>query len=224
MNRIYNIPLNASKNYLYSCLNFCLLKEMEENLTGVEHDRWVESVIFGPLGAYNTCFRPLDSRDRSEIAATEYDGFLRKQTIRGYVHDELAAFSGGVQGNAGLFSTASDVAKYSQMLLQDGKYGPEQIVKPETVKLFTTSRGKSGRRALAFDLACGLRSLDNSGTSAATYGHTGFTGTCFWIDPDEKMIFVFLSNKVNPNRNNNAFSSKNPRGEMLRVVYSSLNR
>lgn len=224
MNRIYNIPLNASKNYLYSCLNFCLLKEMEENLTGVEHDRWVESVIFGPLGAYNTCFRPLDSRDRSEIAATEYDGFLRKQTIRGYVHDELAAFSGGVQGNAGLFSTASDVAKYSQMLLQDGKYGPEQIIKPETVKLFTTSRGKSGRRALAFDLACGLRSLDNSGTSPATYGHTGFTGTCFWIDPDEKMIFVFLSNKVNPNRNNNAFSSKNPRGEMLRVVYSSLNR
>ncbi|MDE6459506.1 MAG: beta-lactamase family protein, partial [Paramuribaculum sp.] len=96
------------------------------------------------------------------------------------------------------------------------------ILKEETVKLFTTSRGKSGRRALAFDLASGLRSLDESGTSLSTYGHTGFTGTCFWIDPSEKIIFVFLSNRVNPSRNNSAFSNHNPRGEMLRAVYSSM--
>ena len=224
MNRIYNIGLRPSKKYLYSCLNFCLLKEMEENLTGVDHDQWVDTEIFAPLGAYNTCFRPLESHSVSEIAPTEYDGFLRKQTIRGYVHDELAAFSGGVQGNAGLFSNAADIAKYSQMLLQGGQYGNERILKPETVRLFTTSRGNSGRRALAFDLACGLKSLDESGTSAATYGHTGFTGTCFWIDPAENIIFVFLSNRVNPSRNNSAFSSTNPRGEMLRAVYASLLR
>lgn len=222
MSRIHNVGLRASRNYLYSCLNFCLLKEMEENLTGVDHDQWVETEIFGPLGAYSTCFHPLESHSAAEIAPTEHDGFLRKQTVRGYVHDELAAFSGGVQGNAGLFSTAGDVAKYSQMLLQGGRYGREQILKPETVKLFTTSRSKGGRRALAFDLASGLRSLDETGTSLKTYGHTGFTGTCFWIDPEENIIFVFLSNRVNPSRNNSAFSNHNPRGAMLRVVYESL--
>lgn len=222
MNRIYSAKLRPSKNYLYSCLNFCLLREMEENLTGVDHDQWVETEIFAPIGAYNTCFRPLESHDAATIAPTEHDGFLRNQTIRGYVHDELAAFSGGVQGNAGLFSTAGDIAKYSQMLLQGGTYGPEQVLTPETIKLFTTSRGNSGRRALAFDLACGLRSLDDSGTAADTYGHTGFTGTCFWIDPHEKIIFIFLSNRVNPSRNNSAFSNANPRGEMLRAVYSTM--
>lgn len=222
MNRIYNAGLRASKSYHYSCLNFCLLMEMEENLTGVDHDQWVDTEIFAPLGAWRTCFRPLESHSVSEIAPTERDEYLRKQTVRGYVHDEIAAFSGGVQGNAGLFSTAGDIAKYSQMLLQGGVYGPERIIDEKTVKLFTTTKSRGGRRTLGFDMAAGLKSLDESGATSTTYGHTGFTGTCFWIDPQEEIVFVFLSNRINPSRSNSAFSRSNPRGAMLRAVYSSL--
>ena len=224
MNRIYNAGLRASKSYHYSCLNFCLLMEMEENLTGVDHDQWVDTEIFGPLGAWRTCFRPLESFTSAEIAPTERDEYLRKQTLRGYVHDEIAAFSGGVQGNAGLFSTAGDIAKYAQMLLQGGVYGPERILNEKTVKLFTTTKSRGGRRTLGFDMAAGLKSLDESGAGSATYGHTGFTGTCFWVDPQEEIVFVFLSNRINPSRSNSAFSRCNPRGEMLRAVYESLER
>lgn len=222
MDRIYNANLRASKKYLYSCLNFCLLMDMEERLTGVDHDQWVDTELFGPLGADNTCFRPLESHNIAQIAPTERDVYLRGQTVRGYVHDEVAAYSGGVQGNAGLFSTAGDIAKYCQMLLQKGEYGPERIISAATVDLFTRSRSKGGRRALAFDLASGIRSLDDTGANIDTYGHTGFTGTCFWIDPEEEIVFVFLSNRINPSRSNSAFSSTNPRGAMLRAVYSSL--
>ncbi|MCI9608548.1 MAG: serine hydrolase [Muribaculaceae bacterium] len=222
MERIYNIGLRSSKRYLYSCLNFCLLMDMEERLTGVDHDQWVDTELFGPLGAVNTCFRPLDRYSASQIAPTENDTYLRGQTVRGYVHDEVAAFSGGVQGNAGLFSTAGDIAKYSQMLLQKGVYGPERLLSEKTVDLFTRSRSGSGRRALAFDLASGLRSLDETGAGVNTFGHTGFTGTCFWIDPEEELVFVFLSNRINPSRSNRAFSDANPRGQLLQAVYSAL--
>lgn len=221
MSRIHQAPLRASKSYRYSCLNFCLLMEMEENLTGTEHDLWVKSEIFGPLGAWHTGFRPRDYYPVAKIAPTENDAFLRRQTIRGYVHDEIAAFSGGVQGNAGLFSTASDIAKYSQMLLNGGVYGGERLLNSATVKKFTESRSGGGRRALGFDLMGNPLSNDDTG-SYTIFGHTGFTGTCFWIDPEKQLIFVFLSNRVNPSRENSAFSKLNPRGLMMKAIYESL--
>lgn len=222
MQHIYDIELRPSKSYRYSCLNFCLLMELEENVTGESHDQWVKRQIFAPLGAYHTCFNPLNSFSISQIAPTEKDEYLRLQTIRGYVHDEIAAFTGGVQGNAGLFSTANDIAKYAQMLLQEGKYGPLQIISPETVNLFTTSRSESGKRALAFDLATELRSLEDTGVNDGTYGHTGFTGTCFWIDPKEQIIFIFLTNRINPSRNTPQFSKTNPRGTLMKAIYASI--
>ncbi|MDE6827072.1 MAG: serine hydrolase, partial [Paramuribaculum sp.] len=117
MNRIYRIPVRNNRNYNYSCLNFALLMDAEQRVTGVAHDQWVDTEIFGPLGANRTGYRPLEFYPRDLIASTEKDVFLRKQTIQGYVHDELAAFSGGVQGNAGLFSNAGDIAKLCQMWL-----------------------------------------------------------------------------------------------------------
>lgn len=222
MARIYEVKLRPSKSYRYSCLNFCLLMEMEENLTGVAHDQWVETELFGPLGAWHTGFRPREYYPVEKIAPTENDPFLRRQLVRGYVHDEIAAFSGGVQGNAGLFSTASDIAKYSQMLLNRGEYGGERFFAESTVKTFTNARSRGGKRALGFDLASGLKSLSETGASASTYGHTGFTGTCFWIDPVNEVVFVFLSNRVNPSRDNAAFTRLNPRGEMLRAVYEAI--
>lgn len=222
MSRIYAANLRASKSYHYSCLNFCLLMELEENVTGEPHAQWVNSRIFAPLGASHTLFRPLEVYPEESIAPTEKDEYLRSQTIRGYVHDEIAAFSGGIQGNAGLFSTAGDIAKYSQMLLQEGTYGNERLLEAETVRKFTRSRSRGGRRALAFDLAAGVRSLDSTGVNDDTYGHTGFTGTCFWIDPREEIIVVFLTNRINPSRNTPAFSRTNPRGALLKAVYSCL--
>lgn len=225
MSRIYNIKLRDSKRYNYSCLNFCLLMNMEENITGRPHNEWVDETIFAPLGAYTTCYRPLEKWDRKSIAPTEKDNYLRRQTVHGYVHDETANFSGGVQGNAGLFSNANDIAKLCQMWLNGGEYGGERILSEETVKLFTTTKSPTCRRGLGFDKP-DKRNEKNSPTcreaSADTYGHTGFTGTCFWVDPQSQLIYIFLCNRVNPTRNNSAFSRLSIRSRVFSEIYEAM--
>lgn len=225
MSRIYNIKLRDSKRYNYSCLNFCLLMNMEEIITGRPHDEWVDEMIFAPLGATHIGYRPLLWYDKKNIAPTEKDNYLRRQTVHGYVHDETANFSGGIQGNAGLFSNANDLAKLCQMWLNGGEYGGERILSEKTVNLFTTSKSPTCRRGLGFDKP-DKRNEKNSPTcseaSAATYGHTGFTGTCFWVDPDSQLIYIFLCNRVNPTRNNSAFSQLNIRPRLFSEVYQAL--
>lgn len=225
MSRIYNIKLRDTKKYNYSCLNFCLLMNMEEWLTGRPHNEWVDETIFAPLGAFHTSYRPLDRWSKSDIAPTEKDNFLRRQLVWGYVHDETANFSGGVQGNAGLFSNANDLAKLCQMWLNGGEYGEERLLSEETVKLFTTSKSSTCRRGLGFDKP-DKRNEKNSPTcseaSAATYGHTGFTGTCFWVDPQSQLIYIFLSNRVHTTRNNSAFSKLNIRPRIFSEVYKAM--
>lgn len=208
---IYTSKLRPNKSYCYSCLNFCLLMDIEQRITGERHDEWVNRQVFYPLGAYHTFYRPLEHVAAKHIAPTETDNFLRKQVIHGYVHDELANFSGGIQGNAGLFANAEDVAKVCQLWLNGGTYGDDRIYSEQTTKLFTTTRSASKKRGLGFD------TNDHN-----TYGHTGFTGTCFWIDPKENMIFVFLSNRVLPSRTNPAFTKCNPRGNIFNTIYSEL--
>ena len=150
---------------------------------------------------------------------------MRGQTLQGYVHDETANFSGGVQGNAGLFSNANDLAKLCQMWLNGGEYGGEQILSEETVEVFTKSKSSISRRGLGFDKP-DKRNERSSPTcreaSAATYGHLGFTGTCFWVDPDTNLIYIFLSNRVNPSRNNPAFSKLNIRPKIFSEVYKAI--
>ena len=225
MSRIYNIKLRDSKRYNYSCLNFCLLMNMEECVTGRPHDEWVDETIFAPLGANHIGYRPLKWYDKKHIAPTEKDNYLRRQTVHGFVHDETANFSGGVQGNAGLFSNANDLAKLCQMWLNGGEYGGERILSEKTVKLFTTSKSPTCRRGLGFDKP-DKRNEKNSPTcreaSSATYGHTGFTGTCFWVDPQSNLIYIFLCNRVNPTRNNSAFSQLSIRPRLFSEVYEAL--
>lgn len=227
MARIYNIPLRSSKKYNYSCLNFCLLMDIEQRLTGRAHNDFVAENIFTPLGAYRTGYRPHESIGAQNVAATEYDSYLRRQTLKGYVHDELAAFSGGVQGNAGLFANAADVAKVCQMLLNNGTYGGKQILSAKTAKLFTTDKSPTCRRGLGFDKP-DVEDPDNSPTcdeaTAGVYGHLGFTGTVFWVDPSENIIFVFLTNRVNPTRDNAAFNRLNIRPKLFSFVYQSLQK
>lgn len=222
MSRIYNIGLRKTKAYNYSCLNFAILADLQQRITGVDLDQWVDTEIFGPLGANLTGYRPSLWYPVEKIAPTEHDPFLRRQTVQGYVHDEMAAFSGGVLGNAGLFSTSGDIAKLCQMWLNGGVYGPEQILQPSTIKLFTSTKSPTAERTLGFDLVSNYKSLKESGAPLNTFGHTGFTGTCFWVDPENGIIFVFLSNRVNPSRTNAAFSRLNPRAAILSAIYSSL--
>ncbi|MCM1066533.1 MAG: serine hydrolase [Muribaculaceae bacterium] len=224
MARIYNIPLK-SKTYRYSCLNFCLLMDIEQRLTGRPHDVYVAEEIFEPLGAYRTAYRPRTNIGASNVAPTEHDTFLRRQTLAGYVHDELAAFSGGVQGNAGLFANARDVAKYCQMLLNGGTYGGKRLLSEATAKLFSTDKSPDCRRGLGFDKP-DVENPDNSPTceeaSAAVFGHLGFTGTAFWVDPDRDLIFVFLTNRVNPTRDNAAFNKHNIRPHLFSIINRAL--
>ncbi|MBQ0114968.1 MAG: serine hydrolase [Bacteroidales bacterium] len=224
MNRIYSAQL-GKKRYLYSCLNFCLLANAVQNITKTQLNDYVNTNIFAPLGSYHTMYRPLTKFDADQIAYTEFDTYLRRQHIHGYVHDELAAFSGGVQGNAGLFSTANDLAKLMQMLLNGGTYGSEQFYKPSTVKVFMTSKSPNSHRGLGYDKPI-VDDPEDSSTcpeaTAETVGHTGFTGTCFWIDPKNDMFYIFLSNRVSPTRDNPAFSRVSARSHIQTLIYKSL--
>lgn len=220
MDAIYDLELKPGNKFLYSDLNFCLLMQVNEIITGMPHDRFLEEHVLDPLGMWNTSYNPRSYHDVSNIAPTEIDNFLRKQHVRGYVHDETAAFSGGVQGNAGLFSNVKDLVKLFQTWLDGGRYGDVRIFKPETVELFTGKKSRSCDRLLGFDM---LTTKNEWGVSSKTYGHTGFTGTCFWIDPESKLIYIFLSNRVNPTRSNKAFSRFNPRYSVMKAVYDSLN-
>lgn len=222
---IYNIKLRNRKDYNYSCLNFCLLMRLEENVTHIPHDEFVYENIFIPLGANRSSYNPLGRFSRKNIAETEYDTFLRREHLRGYVHDELAAFSGGVQGNAGFFSNANDIAKLCQMWLNKGVYGNERFLSPSTVKLFTTEKSLNSRRGLGFDKPDKTNDK-NSPTcpeaTASTFGHLGFTGTCFWVDPENNLIYVFLSNRVDPSRNNPAFEKLDIRPRIFTEIYNSI--
>ncbi len=223
MHRIYNSEPRKNRDYAYSCLNFSLLMDLEQRVTGQKHDKWVTDSVWGPIGAYGFRYQPTRHDDGREIAYTENDTYLRKQHIHGYVHDELAAFSGGLQGNAGVFGSALDVAKLCQLWLNNGKYGDARIYSPETSLLFTTSKSENSRRGLGFDKP-DVNNLENSPccdeAGANVYGHTGFTGTVFWIDPDEDLIYVFLSNRVDPTRNN----SSPVRARVNSLIYKAIEK
>ena len=222
---IYQSPLRANKKYCYSCLNFCLLADATQRMNGLWQDEFLEKNFWAPLGASHICYRPTERFAKKHIAATEYDAFLRRQLVHGFVHDELAAISGGVQGNAGLFGSANDLAKLFQMWLNGGVYGGVRYLKKETVNLFTTTKSPNSHRGLGFDKPIVERPRSSScceEAPASVYGHTGFTGTCFWIDPTNDVIFIFLSNRVHTTRDNRNWTQLNIRDQLQSLIYSNL--
>lgn len=225
MSRIYKADLRKNRDYCYSCLNFCLLMDMEQRLTQQPHQKWVADSVWNPIGAYSFSYRPAEKYPDERIAATEKDNYLRRQHLRGYVHDELAAFSGGVQGNAGVFGSALDIAKLCQTWLNGGRYGDTQIFSESTNELFTTTKSPNSRRGLGFDKP-DTENPENSPTcdeaGKNVYGHTGYTGTVFWVDPDQELIFVFLNNRVDPTRNNDAWNKSMVRTTLMRLIYESI--
>ena len=156
---------------------------------------------------------------------TSQDKFLRKQLLQGYVHDEAAAFQGGVSGNAGLFSNATEVALVYQMLLNGGELNGKRFLSESTCRLFTTSKSRISRRGLGFDkpdVVNKSKSPCPDDAPATVYGHTGFTGTCVWVDPTNRFIYVFLSNRVHPDSWNPKLGSINIRPKMMQAIYDAM--
>lgn len=187
---------------VYSDFDFILLGKIIERISGVTLAKYVDSVFFKPLGMSSTIYNP-ESSIWKNIAPTEYDSIYRKRLIQGEVHDENAFALGGVSGHAGLFSTASDLAIFMQMIMNGGSYSGRQYLKPETIKLFTTKQGKKSSRALGWDTKT-MNGYSSAGSlfGEKSFGHTGFTGTSVWVESEKKIFVILLTNRVYPTRNN----------------------
>lgn len=200
LKKIADTPLK-SRSYRYSCLNFMLLKEVVENISGMPMDEYLEENFYKPMGLVHTLYNPLTRFSKNEIIPTVKEDFLRGE-VHGFVHDEAAALMGGVSGNAGLFSTAKEVAAIYQMLLDKGVAGDRRYLSRATCDMFIKMKSNNSRRGLGFDKPDAKdyeKGYCSEDTPASVFGHTGFTGTCAWADPDNDIVYVFLCNRIYPN-------------------------
>ncbi|KOS05370.1 beta-N-acetylglucosaminidase [Flavobacterium akiainvivens] len=222
---IADSKLLPKKEYKYSDFSFILFKEYLEGKTKKSLDVLADQQFYKPLGAYSTTYNPLRKFDMSVIPPTEVDNYFRYQTIQGYVHDMAAAMQDGVAGHAGLFSNSLDVAKIMQMYLQKGSYGGKHYFSAKTFDTFNTCyECKEGnRRGLGFDKP----QIQNPGptcgcVSKASFGHTGFTGTMAWADPETGIVYVFLSNRTYPEATENKLSKGNIREDIQKVIEEAI--
>lgn len=214
MQQIADSPVNPEQGYVYSDLHFYLYPAIVKRLTGLSFESYLDKT-YTTLGARTLTFNPLKKFPESGIVPTEYDSLFRRQLIHGFVHDEGAALLGGVSGHAGLFGNANDLMKLMQMYLQKGSYGGVQYIRPDIVDQCTSYQfpQEKNRRGIGFDKKDFNPEIKNAPAraSAESYGHSGFTGTYTWIDPKYQLVYVFLSNRVYPTRNNPKLSNLNIR-------------
>lgn len=213
--------LKKSKHSRYSDVGFILLSEVVRAVTHMPIDQYFEKTFATPLSLQHCTYRPLESFTLQQIAPTQAKNFLRGK-VWGNVDDESAACLGGSSGNAGLFANAFDAAKLGLMLLDAGRWQGNSILDGSIVKLFRTTRSRDGKRVMGY--SSGYKDNPNlpEEASAQTFGHTGFTGTCIWIDPKKDLVFVFLSNRTYPTRLNNKLNSERIRPRLLEAVYKAL--
>jgi CubicO group peptidase (beta-lactamase class C family) len=190
-------------------------------------DHFVTSNFYAPLGLSTLGFKPRQRFPLERIIPTENDVRFRKQLLQGDVHDPAAAMKGGVSGHAGVFSNANDLAIIMQMLLNGGQYGGKRFIQESTVAEFTKQQyvENENRRGIVFDkpeVDFSKNGPTAHDASSKTFGHTGFTGTCMWADPEHQLVFVFLSNRVNPDANNSKLSDLNVRTNIQQVVYDAI--
>ena len=220
---IQDIDLKEKNKYVYSDLSMYIGKRIAERVAGMPLDVYLYSNFYGPLGMQTTCFNPLQKFSRARIVPTENDNYYRFQTVQGYVHDMGAAMMGGVEGHAGLFSNAEDLAILYQMLLNRGSYGGMQYFSPEIVDLWTKKQSSISRRGLGFDKPEMNGASPCSGyASAKTFGHQGFTGICVWADPEYDLLYIFISNRVQPKADPNKLSSEGIRNKIMDVIYEAV--
>lgn len=195
----------AGSKMQYSDLGMITLQQIIEKLSGKKLDEFVQERIFSPLGMTRTMYNPKPEY-WYYCVPTEKDDYWRMTTLKGKVHDEAAYLLGGVAGHAGLFSTAGDLSVFLQMLIQKGNYGSVQFIKPSTVSLWTKKQTDQSTRALGWDTRSPKQSSAGTLFSPDSYGHTGFTGTSVWVDPEREFFVVLLTNRVHPTRQNNKLS------------------
>ncbi|MCX2450649.1 serine hydrolase [Pedobacter sp. PLR] len=198
--KMLNSPIRTRGKYVYSDISMYVMKEITERLSGVPLDTYVWENFYKPLGMQTAGFLPRNRFSKDQIVPTEQDNYFRKTLLEGYVHDQGSALSGGVSGHAGLFSSANDLAIIYQMLLNKGSYGGTQYFQPQTVDMFSQKQSDVSRRGLGFDRwdPDATKKYPSELASPMTYGHTGYTGTAVWVDPAKGLVYVFLSNRVNP--------------------------
>lgn len=225
--RIYASKLRENEGYRYSDLAFYLMHRTILNISGLPINEYADQNFYQPLGLRRTGYLPLSKHPIEEIAPSEHDRYFRRQTIRGHVHDMGAAMMGGVSGHAGLFSNAGELAIIFQMVLNGGTYGGVRYMQPETIKTFTTRYPSSTRRGIGWD----MKELDPSKSlnmsplaSDNTFGHLGFTGIAAFADPDEDLIFIFVSNRTYPDMNNYRFSKGDYRPRVQTQFYKALGK
>jgi len=223
--RIYGTTLKEDRDYKYSDLGFYLVHQIIHRLTGQRLDQYAWVNFYRPMGLEHTLFNPLDRFTKEEITPSEKDNYFRNTSVHGYVHDMGAAMLGGVAGHAGLFSTARDLATLMQMLLNGGSYLGKEYIEANTVKKYTTRHYRSQRRGIGFD----MKQLDpdeklnmSAAANDGTFGHLGFTGTSIFADPEENLVYVFLSNRTYPTMKNKVFGRKNYRPRIQSVFYKAL--
>ncbi|HRG00401.1 MAG TPA: glycoside hydrolase family 3 N-terminal domain-containing protein [Bacteroidia bacterium] len=223
-NQIMSCKMEETCKYVYSDIGYYFSKILIEKLTKTKLNTYVQTQFYKPMNLGLT-YLPLSVYPESQIAPTENDLKFRKQLVRGYVHDQGAALMGGVAGHAGLFGNANDVGVLMQMLLNKGEYGGQRLLDSSVIKQYTSSHFSDNRRGLCFDKPEPNEKKDSPVTkecSLKSFGHSGFTGTFAWADPENDLIFVFLSNRVYPSADENKLAKLGVRGKIHRILYEAV--
>lgn len=226
--RILQSRLGTPGKYVYSDNDFIFLGKIVEQVSGLPLDEYARVHFYAPLQMHTTTFKPLEHMPVKAIAPTEREKYFRLQLIRGHVHDPGAAMFGGVAGHAGLFSNAADLAQLYLMLLNGGEWNGLRLLKKETIDLFTAYHSSGSRRGLGFDKpekdnASRKEPYPTASASPATFGHTGFTGTCVWADPQQNLLYIFLSNRVCPDGGaNGKLGQLNVRPAIHEIIYKAV--
>ena len=204
---------------------YYFFKSFLENKYNRTLNQLLKEKLLSNIGANNTTYLPLIFFSESRLVPSEVDNYFRQDTLKGYVHDMGAAMQGGIGGHAGLFSNSNDISKIMQMFIQSGNYGSKIFFSKSTIDYFNQCYYcmEGNRRGLGFDKP----QIDDSSPTCgcvpmSSFGHSGFTGTYAWADPDNQIVYVFLSNRTYPSMNNNKLSKNNIRTEIQRIIYNSL--
>jgi CubicO group peptidase (beta-lactamase class C family) len=220
-NRSLGMVPNAIRKYLYSDANMVLLQQAIDSVNGIPVNEFMKKEFYEPLGLRYCTFNPLRSHPLAQIVPTALDLRWRRQLLQGTVHDPLAALFGGVAGHAGLFSNAHDLGVIGQMLLNGGTYGGTRFLDTNTVRLFTTKQ-RGVNRGMGFDIPVAGNGIIAQSSPATCFGHTGFTGTCLWIDPENGIVFAFVSNRIHPNPENQKINFFKVRERLHQAIYDEM--
>ena len=223
--QIASSPLMPDQGYVYSDLHYYVYPDMIGRITGKTFEKYLDET-YASIGASTLTFNPSAKFPLNRIIPTEYDSLFRQTQIHGFVHDEGAAMLGGVSGHAGLFGTANDLTKLMQMYLQKGSYGGQQFIKPEVLDICTSYQfaEEKNRRGIGFDKKDFNPEIKNAPSLASdnSFGHSGYTGTFTWVDPQYNLVYVVMTNRVYPTRNNNKIGSLNIRSAIGDQIIKSI--